>query len=141
LTASDEQLANYGFPPRPDQAASPKQYASWAKAMLASQKRLVPTLEQTTILHGEARVREASQPSTENTLESYNWSGYVDINGATRFSSSSFAALAAELVVPTAREAFGVCSGDADYGASWVGMDGVNSNDVLQAGIEFDQPA
>src|ERR1700722_4544603 len=32
LTASDEQLANYGFPPRPDQAASPKQYASWAKS-------------------------------------------------------------------------------------------------------------
>src|ERR1700722_9543773 len=111
------------------------------KAMLASRKRIVPTLEQTTILHGPARVREASQPSTENTLEAYNWSGYVDINGATRFSSSSFAALAAELVVPTAREAFGVCSGDADYGASWVGMDGAASNDVAQAGTEFDQPA
>jgi hypothetical protein len=138
LTASDGQLADYGFPPRPDQASLPKQYASWAKAMLASQKRILPALEQTTIFHGPARLSERSEASTENTLESYNWSGYVGLNGATGFSSSSFSAVAAEVVVPTAREAFGLCTGDAEYAASWIGMDGVNSNDVLQAGIEFD---
>jgi hypothetical protein len=138
LTASDELLANYGFPPRPNQAASPKAYASWAKAMLASQRRVAPTIEQTSIFHGPARLREADQSSTEDTLASSNWSGYVDFNGGTRFASSSFSAIAAEVVVPIARGAFGVCDGDVEYGSSWVGMDGANSNDVLQAGIEFD---
>jgi hypothetical protein len=138
LTASDEQLADYGFPPRPDPIALPKGYASWAKAMLASKRRIVPTLQQTTIFHGPARLKEAANFPDQNTLESYNWSGYVDLNGATRFAPSSFSAIATEVVVPTANEAFGTCSGDPDYAASWVGVDGVNSNDVLQAGIEFD---
>jgi hypothetical protein len=138
LTASDEQLADFGFPPRPDPAALPKQYASWAKAILASRRRIVPTLEQTSIFHGPARLREEAESSGASTLRSYNWSGYVDLNGATRFGSTSFSAIATELVVPTASEAFGVCSGSGDYGSSWAGMDGAFSNDVLQAGIEFD---
>jgi len=138
LTASDEQLADFGFPPRPDPAVLPKQYASWAKAILASHTRIVPTLEQTSIFHGPARLREEVESGRASTLESYNWSGYVDLNDATRFGSSSFSAIATDVVVPTASQAFGVCSGNADYGSSWAGMDGATSNDVLQAGIEFD---
>src|SRR3984957_17934498 len=138
LTASDNQLANFGFPPRPDRAASPKQYASWAKAMLASKKRIVPTLQQTSIFHGPARLREGAESTDVTALESYNWSGYVNLNGATRFGSSPFSGIATEVVVPTAIEAFGVCSASADYASSWVGIDGVLSDDVLQAGIEFD---
>ena len=138
LTASDNQLANFGFPPRPDRAASPKQYASWAKAMLASKKRIVPTLQQTSIFHGPARLREGAESTDVTALESYNWSGYVNLNGATRFGSSSFSGIATEVVVPTAIEAFGVCSASADYASSWVGIDGVLADDVLQAGIEFD---
>jgi hypothetical protein len=138
LTASDDRLADHGFPPRPDPATSPKEYASWSKAMLASRRRIVPALQQTTLFHGPARLRQAGNSKTDNALFSYNWSGYVDFNGATRFGSSSFSAVATEVVVPTAREAFGVCSGNVEYGSSWVGMDGANSSDVLQAGIEFD---
>jgi hypothetical protein len=138
LTASDEQLANFGFPPRPDPAASPKQYASWSKAMLASRKRIVPSLRQTSIFHGPARLRQGTESGDLTALQSYNWSGYVDTNGATRFASSSFSAIAAEVVVPIAVEAFGVCSASADYASSWVGIDGVSADDVLQAGVEFD---
>jgi hypothetical protein len=138
LTASDEQLSTFGFPPRPDRAASPKHYASWTKAMVASRKRIVPTLEQTSIFHGPARLREGVESTEVTALESYNWSGYVNLNGATRFGSSSFSGIAAEVVVPTALEAFGTCSSSADYASSWVGIDGVDADDVLQAGIEFD---
>jgi hypothetical protein len=138
LTASDEELSNFGFPPRPDPAASPKHYASWTKAMLASRKRIVPTLEQTSIFHGPARLREGAESSEVTALVSYNWSGYVNLNGATRFGPSSFSGIATEVVVPTALEAFGICSPSADYASSWVGIDGVLADDVLQAGIEFD---
>jgi Peptidase A4 family len=138
LTASDEQLADYGFPPRPDPAGSPKEYATWAKAMLASRRRIVPSLQQTSIFHGLARLRQTGKSTEENTLQSYNWSGYVDFTGGTRFAPSSFSTIATVVVVPTANEAFGACSDVADYASSWVGFDGANSNDVLQAGIEFD---
>jgi hypothetical protein len=129
LTASDERLADYGFPPRPDQASSPDDYAAWANAMLASKTRIVPKLAQTNIFHGPARAKAQSASSEENTLEFYNWSGY---------GSSSFYYVESDYVVPVARQAFNACTGTWDYGSSWVGMDGYQSGDVLQAGIEFD---
>jgi hypothetical protein len=33
LSASDETLASYGLPPRPDRAADPSGYRSWTEAM------------------------------------------------------------------------------------------------------------
>jgi hypothetical protein len=138
IIASDEELAGFGFPPRPDPAAARKQYASWARAMRASRTRILPSVEQTKILHGPLRIRQAGEANDSTSLESYNWSGYVNLIGATRFGTTSFYTIAAELVVPTANQAFGTCSGTADYASSWVGMDGDNSSDVLQAGVEFD---
>lgn len=138
LTASDDQLADYGFPPRPDQASSPDDYASWAKAMLASKTRIIPNLVQTNIFHGPARLKAESESSEENAVESYNWSGYAALSGAKSYGSSSFYYVEADYVVPVARQAFGACTGSWDYGSSWVGIDGYGSNDVLQAGIEFD---
>jgi hypothetical protein len=138
LTASEEQLAEFGFPPRPDPSASPRHYATWSKAVLAAHTRIIPVLEETNRYHGPARWKQAVQSNEDNDLESYNWSGYVNLIGATRFGSTSFYAIAAEFVVPVASTAFGTCSGTPDYASSWVGIDGYNSSDVLQAGIEFD---
>lgn len=36
VTASDEDLATYGFPPRPDKQADPDRYARWERAMQAA---------------------------------------------------------------------------------------------------------
>src|ERR1700742_1393836 len=47
LTASDQDLEYYGFPPRPNEIAAPKALASWQKAMTASKTRIAPTLEVT----------------------------------------------------------------------------------------------
>jgi hypothetical protein len=138
LTASDEQLADYGFPPRPDQGSSPEEYASWAKAMLASKTRIIPNLVQTNIFHGPARATGKSASTDEKTLDFYNWSGYVAVGSAKSYGSSSFYYVESDYVVPVARQAFNACTGGWDYGSSWVGIDGYQSNDVLQAGIEFD---
>src|ERR1700722_4539488 len=138
FTASDEQLADYGFPPRPNEAVSPQDYAVWAKAMTASKTRIVPKLAQTNIFHGPAKLKAETESSEENTLQSYNWSGYVDFSGAKKYGSSSFYYLITDVVVPVAQQAFGACTGGWDYGSSWAGIDGDESNDVLQAGFEFD---
>src|SRR5277367_2456800 len=42
LTASDQDLEYYGFPPKPNEIAAPKAFASWQKAMTASKIRVKP---------------------------------------------------------------------------------------------------
>jgi hypothetical protein len=149
VNASDEELAYHGFPPRPNQAIEPKAYASWVKAMQHSKTRIVPKLEQTAIYHGPAKQTKAPSASvTEsnaslalqpgNTLYSSNWSGYVDLSGATSYGSTSYYYTVNNYVVPRAQQRPGSCTGGWAYGSAWNGMDGWGSPDVLQAGIEFD---
>lgn len=136
IQAPAEDLAKYGFPPRPDAGTEPKAYASWSKAMLASKTRIVPHLEQTNVFHGPKR---DSGTTSEGTGTSSNWSGVVDFSGATSYNStSSFYYLIADYVVPVAEQAFGACTGGWDWESSWVGIDGDGSGDVLQAGTEAD---
>ncbi len=139
LTASDQDLAEYGFPPRPDQATSAKAFASWTKAMAASKSRIAaPKLALTNIFHGPAKM-QANAPKTGSDLYySGNWSGYVNLNGVTSYNANSFYFIIADYVVPVANQAFGVCTGRWDYESSWVGIDGFYSSDVLQAGTESD---
>lgn len=149
ITASDEDLQYQGLPPRPNQNAQPKAYATWVKAMHASKTRIVPTLEQTTIFHGPAKPARAANPTAVESgastpsgkvsnATSSNWSGYVDFSGATSYGSSSYYYLVNHMVIPVAQQAFGACTGSWDWGSEWNGIDGWGSNDVLQAGIEFD---
>jgi hypothetical protein len=55
LSASDEDLQYYGFPPRPNQNTNAEAYAVWERAIKASQTRVTPILEQTNIFHGPAK--------------------------------------------------------------------------------------
>jgi Peptidase A4 family len=133
LTATDADLAYYGFPPRPNDNSG--DYASWAKAMAATQERIVPVLEQTNIYHGPAR--KAPNPDA-TTYGSYNWSGAVQTNSAKKYGKSSYDFVYSDVTVPKAEQANGKCTGGWDYGVAWVGIDGFNNADVLQDGIEFD---
>jgi hypothetical protein len=112
--------------------------------MSASQVRVIPQLEMTNIAHGPNR---PAQTATQNQMTgnekeatgtSYNWSGFVDLSGATAYGSKSFDYIVAEYVVPVARQAFGTCTGSWEYSSSWIGIDGYGSSDVLQAGTESD---
>jgi hypothetical protein len=147
LTASDEELAYYGFPPRPDQSSQPKAYATWAKAMNRPINRITPTLEQTNIFHGPAKLTpkpdaEAVRnnpglpPQPETTYYSSNWSGYVDLSGATSYGSSSFYYVVNDEFVPAVHQSG--CSGGWAYSGEWNGIDGFSNGDVLQAGLESD---
>ena len=139
LTASDGELATYGFPPRPDRNLSTNAYASWERAMKASKERVVPVLELTNHFNGTNNGPNVGAGKTGNsTANSYNWSGMVDTTSATSYGSTSFYWVASDFVIPVANQAFGACTGGWDYEASWIGIDGYNSNDVLQAGTESD---
>ena len=135
LTASDDSLATYGFPPRPDKNGSSGAYAAWERAMKASKERVFPVLELTSHFNGP----NVGVGKTGNgTAKSYNWSGVVSTTNATSYGSNSFYWAYSEYVIPVAVQAFGACTGGWDYSSSWVGIDGYNSNDVLQAGTESD---
>src|ERR1700747_2363529 len=131
ITASDEDLQYHGFPPRPNKNTEPKAYATWVKAMNHSKTRIVPKLEQTSIFHGPAQIKKSAanptavesnaslpkQPS--NTLYSSNWSGYVDLSGATSYGSTSYYYLVNHMVIPIAQQRPGVCTGGWAYGSEW----------------------
>jgi Peptidase A4 family len=139
LNASDEDLAYNGFPPRPDQVASPKAYASWVKAIDASKTRIQPVLKQSDHFSGPAQVKKnGSANQNAGALDSYNWSGYLNLSGSSSYGKESFYYVYADFLVPVARQPFNVCTGGWDYSVSWVGIDGWNSPDVLQAGFEAD---
>src|ERR1700760_3923784 len=42
LEASDFELAQYGFPPRPDAGLRPQAFASWSRAMSHSKTKMTP---------------------------------------------------------------------------------------------------
>ena len=141
IVASDEDLQYHGFPPRPNQTTDAAHYATWARAIKASKTRVMPKLEQTSIMHGPAKQKNGKNavPTGSNgTTSSYNWSGYVDFSGASSYGAASYYYLVSDYIVPPARQAFGACTGGWDYSSSWVGIDGWGSGDVLQAGSESD---
>jgi hypothetical protein len=149
IAASDQDLAYYGFPPRPNQVDQPKAYSTWVKAMTHSKTRVSPSLEQTAVFHGPANVQKnvnptavesnaGQMPQPSNTMYSSNWSGYVDFSGASSYGSASYYYIVNDMIVPVAEQAFGACTGGWDWGSEWNGIDGWGSGDVLQAGVEFD---
>lgn len=149
LAASDAELAQFGFPPRPDAQTAPDRYAVWKKLVTAPQHRLEPALEHTTIHNGRAHLVSprggapdlarnarsgiANEPASVTTM---NWSGYAVVDGANPFQSGT--TVYGEWVVPVAQQAAGTCTGAWSYSSQWVGIDGFTSSDVLQAGIEVD---
>jgi hypothetical protein len=134
LTASDQDLEYYGFPPRPDQIAAPKAFATWQKAMSASRSRVRPILDVTKNMASPATMQAAAAPPSGNAgpATSPNWAGYVNENGVTAYGSSSFYYTIADYDVPNVRQAH--CDGTWDAAITAVGIDGWGSGDVLQAG-------
>jgi hypothetical protein len=138
LSASDAELDQYGFPPRPDAQSAPDEYAHWKK--LVSVPRVAnPELQQTTIYNGPAQGVLAGETLHDGAVSttSANWSGYV-VTGKKGTFKKNGSYIFFGWIVPIAQQAFGVCNGQTDYSSQWIGFDGFNSNDVLQAGTEAD---
>ncbi len=139
--ATDADLELYGFPPRPEGGEA---LATWRRAMAAGTTRVIPQLQVTNHYHRPfisaepaSSVSESAVPMT-NVSYSSNWSGAVAFGGASTYGKASFYYIFNDYVVPVARQAYGACTGSYDYSSSWVGIDGYDSSDVLQAGTNSD---
>ncbi|MFZ1919049.1 MAG: G1 family glutamic endopeptidase [Terriglobales bacterium] len=143
LEASDETLAMYGFPPRPDKTEHPEAYAHWSRAMLLARNRVTGDLKpHPEVSNGPAILNKKQRPQISGTAaptqyESSNWSGVANGNTLTKWNTkTSFSAVYSEFNVPVVQQAFDVCDGGTDWEVSWNGIDGTSSlNDtVLQGG-------
>jgi hypothetical protein len=130
FSASPEVLASYGYPSRPFPIAG-RAYDMWARAVRAERTRIVPVLRQTDLAAGAAMHADRGLRGGAST--SKNWSAALISNGASRYGTGSFNAVAAWFNVPAANQAVGTCYG-WDRLFTWVGLDGWTSNDVFQAG-------
>ena len=158
LTASDDELAAYGIPLRPDKVRDPSDYQQWTRvAMVMSNPR--------TRWYGELKPRKAHSslgrvvPSASGTQGSTfgttsvsgpGWSGVVNTIPGTKWSSqTSFSWVKAEFPVPWPQQAFNgsggnICDGDTDQVANWVGLGGLtvtglnlgNQNNIAQVGVD-----
>ena len=157
LTASDEELAAYGFPPRPDKAEDPHGYEVWARVMSMPAKRWYGELKPSKA-HSSLANRALSRPqaqvleSSATLLKEPNWSGVLNtISGTTFSTSTSFCCVAGEFVVPQPQQAFSlsggnICDGNIDQASFWVGMGGANGtglgnqNNIAQMGVDILAP-
>jgi hypothetical protein len=133
LTASDAELDQYGFPPRPDQSQTDL-YQHWQKMVTAPQTRLTNLTVHTTNLINSTALHRQDQGVSGNTIATTtdNWSGYAitAANGTFKVNDSF---ILAEWAIP----AIGTdnCSYAPYASSQWVGFDGAFiSGDVLQAG-------
>jgi Peptidase A4 family len=138
LTASEQTRAQYAVPPAPDPTVAPQAYNEWAKAVAIVPTGGAPVLTQTNISNSPARVVEQGEieGGTAKSTSS-NWSGTASVSEA-KIPPFQVETIIGEFVVPTARQAIGACTGGWVYSFLWPGIDGWNSNDVLQAGVEAD---
>jgi Peptidase A4 family len=144
LTASEEDNALYGFPPRPDPQKDAAGYAKWARAMSHPQRRWNGNLKVTDFQSQPARAAKAPSGASSDisavptTKYFYNWSGVINSNALTKYNGTggSYYYVISDFNVPVAQQAFGgVCDGGWDLEVSWNGIDGYkNGNALLQGG-------
>ncbi|MFZ1918506.1 MAG: hypothetical protein WAU58_13095 [Terriglobales bacterium] len=136
VAASDQELATYGLPPRPDQQADPDHYAQWEQAMKAAKIRwrgelkALPGSEHAMSPAGSSPLPQAVQPQTgPQQTTTINASGVMVTNTQTSFSSKhSFSQIATLINVAVAQVAFGTTCSDYNTGypteISSAGFDG-----------------
>jgi hypothetical protein len=147
VTASDEQLAGFGFPPRPDKTAQPEHYAQWERAMRAARTRASGDLDVKSFSSrslmmskqpGVAAAAPAPITAPPTHFYSYNWAGVASTNKVKVFNPKySFQDVYSVFNVPAAQPPIDACANGITgpfYEVSWNGLDGVTSGDVLQGG-------
>jgi hypothetical protein len=140
LAATDEELATYGFPPRPDQRTQPDHYKMWERAMLAAKirwhgelKPLRPERLPNTTGFAEFTSDSAAVPYVPATPTSLNWSGVALTKSLTKWGAGSFSDIYSTITVPIGQPAWG---GPCDQyrQLSWIGLNGYEKLYAIQPG-------
>jgi Peptidase A4 family len=138
--ATARQLAAHHMPRRPDAEKEAAARAAWDRAFARPTRWIVPEFRHyEDITHGPARVvTDLARPSRAKkaamaeaqvgNATSGNWSGAISFAPA----GKTYRWVAGQWTVPSPNTA----SDGSYYASEWVGIDGWNSSDVLQAGTE-----
>ena len=123
IEASDEELATYGFPPRPDNEA---ELTEWNENMAAYKYTPIPQISQSDVIHGtylpHFTDNHSNPKSLDQTTGSSNWSGYV--------SKGSFAMVQGDFTQPTIDPS----NPSYTHESTWTGLGGYNSGKLVQTG-------
>lgn len=130
INASDEMLARYGFPERPDEGDT-DEYNYWCELM--SNYASTPELDYSVEIIPVSSIEDPDggdieSLSSSSTEYSYNWSGYV----AYTDNSERFTEIQMDYTQPTVVSN----STGTSRNAYWVGFGGYNSGNLVQAGTE-----
>jgi hypothetical protein len=132
LNASNEELASYGFPARPDKLAEPDHYHMWERAMSAAKVRWHGELKALQLPNSAmrasppTRASEAALPLVATKVSNAEASGVILNSGASKWGGSSFADIWSAINVPVVSQPFANASCvDGWYQSmSLVGIDG-----------------
>jgi hypothetical protein len=132
LTASDVELASYGFPTRPDKQAEPDHYRMWERAMIAAKIRWHGELKARELPnHGmplapPAHTAEALGSQLATSVSNAEASGVILKSGVGKWSSGSFADMWSTISVPVVSQPFAnsSCTDGWYESMSLVGIDG-----------------
>ena len=137
LTASPRKLLHHGLPARPDARTAPELRKIWDREFSRPRTWITPVfLEVKGRSHGPARISGRpraglSKSSLTANATSTNWSGSV---AGPPPANRTFAWIEGQWTVPNPHAP----AIDNYYAAEWVGIDGLGSSDVLQAGTGTD---
>jgi hypothetical protein len=137
LTASDVELASYGFPQRPDKHADPDHYRLWERAMIAAKihwhgelkplhtggQEMVPAGNRS----AESLEQAVEQPQTgPKQISRWDTSGVILDNRTTKWSGTkSYNDIWSVITVPLVQLPFGSACSQPEYNSvSLVGIDG-----------------
>ncbi len=132
--ASDDELASWGYPPRPNALEGPAAQANWLTQVSRPLQRVVPDLVSRPDTYNRQLSGLKINPKVVNgpiPADSSNWSGFALTAGVDQ---QPFSTVIGRWTVPTVKQAPGTCSGGWDYSSQWVGLGGFNDAYLLQAG-------
>lgn len=132
MSAAPSKLLHHGLAPRPDPEKEPELFRKWSAVYSKKLTHIVPEFQKNEHKHhaplaARAATREGSSTST-------NWSGVVVPSPA----GDSMKWVTGNWIVPDPSQPAALPTGRWYYSSAWVGIDGWNSSDVLQAGTSQD---
>ncbi|MGB6546104.1 MAG: G1 family glutamic endopeptidase [Candidatus Acidiferrales bacterium] len=131
--ASDWELAAHGLPIRPDPRQHRRAHAEWEKIITGKYQRVFPSLFKIDRNHAPCiRLSETHTGQRSMSGTSSNWSGIVIDDPSNPFAVRNVAIQGTWSVPRTAFNVLGISNNTS----IWVGIDGSNSPDVLQAGVD-----
>jgi hypothetical protein len=127
VSASDSQLDELGFPPRPDQS-DPNAYSKWVEAV--SLTRVPGQYINTGRYHRPNQIKGQFATRARDNMAndvSFNWSGFAITGG-----SPMLTQVRGQWIVPSVNNQFAIPGNG--YMSEWVGLDGDSTDDIIQDG-------